>query len=141
MIFLVKTDGLYLIEVDRILRPGGYWVLSGPPVHWRKYYVGWERTKEDLKEEQDSIEEVAKRLCWKKVVEKGDLAVWQKPINHMECVNSRKTIKTPHICKSDNGDAAWYVCQIQVLNYCSVSIEVSVFLIASEIRNNNVLKL
>ncbi|KAJ4803484.1 S-adenosyl-L-methionine-dependent methyltransferases superfamily protein [Rhynchospora pubera] len=103
-----KYDGLYLIEVDRILRPGGYWVLSGPPIHWKKYYQGWERTKEDLKEEQDNIEGMAKKLCWKKVVEKEDLAVWQKPMNHIECIKSRKTIKTPHICKSENADAAWY---------------------------------
>ncbi|KAJ3682173.1 hypothetical protein LUZ60_014746 [Juncus effusus] len=103
-----KYDGMYLMEVDRILRPGGYWVLSGPPIHWRKYYQGWERTKEDLKEEQDSIESVAKKLCWKKVVEKEDLAVWQKPVNHVECVESKKVVKTPHICKSDNPDFAWY---------------------------------
>jgi hypothetical protein len=99
---------LYLIEVDRVLRPGGYWILSGPPIHWKKYWRGWERTAKDLKQEQDAIEDVAKRLCWKKVVEKGDLSVWQKPLNHIECVASRKIYKTPHICKSDNPDAAWY---------------------------------
>ncbi|XP_051119611.1 probable methyltransferase PMT17 [Andrographis paniculata] len=99
-------DGLYLIEVDRILRPGGYWILSGPPIRWKKYWKGWERTPEDLKKEQDSIEEVAKKLCWKKVVEKGDLAIWQKPINHVEC---RKTKGTIPICAtSDNADEAWY---------------------------------
>ncbi|GAB2274244.1 hypothetical protein Dimus_009009 [Dionaea muscipula] len=101
-------EGLYLIEVDRILRPGGYWILSGPPIHWKKYWRGWERTEEDLKQEQDAIEDVAKRLCWSKVVEKGDLAIWQKPINHIQCIKSRKLYKTPHICKSDNADAAWY---------------------------------
>ncbi|CAL9165569.1 probable methyltransferase PMT17 [Musa acuminata AAA Group] len=101
-------DGLYLIEVDRVLRPGGYWILSGPPIHWKKHYRGWERTQEDLKKEQDSIEEVAKRLCWKKLIEKDDLAIWQKPINHVECIESRRIYKTPHICKNDNADAAWY---------------------------------
>ncbi|CBI34642.3 unnamed protein product, partial [Vitis vinifera] len=101
-------DGLYLLEVDRVLRPGGYWILSGPPIRWKKYWRGWERTQEDLKQEQDAIEDVAMRLCWKKVFEKGDLAVWQKPINHIRCVESRKLIKTPHICKSDNPDTAWY---------------------------------
>ncbi|KAA8526040.1 hypothetical protein F0562_007860 [Nyssa sinensis] len=101
-------DGLYLIEVDRVLRPGGYWILSGPPINWKRYWRGWERTKEDLKQEQDAIEDVAKRLCWKKVTEKGDLAVWQKPINHIDCVKSRKIYHKPHICKSDNPDAAWY---------------------------------
>ncbi|GLU17657.1 hypothetical protein SLE2022_340150 [Rubroshorea leprosula] len=103
-----KYDGLYLIEVDRVLRPGGYWVLSGPPVHWKKYWRGWERTQEDLKQEQDAIEEVARKLCWKKVIEKGDLLIFQKPINHIECIQSRKVYKTPHICKSDNPDSAWY---------------------------------
>ncbi|KAL6986556.1 hypothetical protein U1Q18_019913 [Sarracenia purpurea var. burkii] len=102
-------DGLYLTEVDRVLRPGGYWILSGPPIRWKKYWRGWERTQEDLKQEQDAIEDVAKRLCWKKVIEKGDLSVWQKPINHIKCVQSRKIYRTPHICKSDNADAAWYI--------------------------------
>ncbi|XP_057968013.1 probable methyltransferase PMT18 [Malania oleifera] len=103
-----KYDGMYLIEVDRVLRPGGYWILSGPPIRWKKYWRGWERTQEDLKQEQDAIEDVARRLCWSKVVEKDDLAVWQKPINHAECFSSRKLYKTPLICKSDKADAAWY---------------------------------
>ncbi|XP_042389393.1 probable methyltransferase PMT17 isoform X1 [Zingiber officinale] len=101
-------DGLYLTEVDRVLRPGGYWILSGPPINWKKHYRGWERTQENLKKEQDSIEDVAKRLCWKKLVEKDDLAVWQKPINHIECKESRRIYKTPRICKNENADAAWY---------------------------------
>nr|XP_010919408.2 probable methyltransferase PMT17 isoform X2 [Elaeis guineensis] len=103
-----KNDGVYLAEVDRVLRPGGYWILSGPPIHWKKHYRGWERTQEDLKQEQDSIEDVAKRLCWKKKIEKDDLAIWQKPINHVECIQRRKIYKTPHICKNDNADSAWY---------------------------------
>ncbi|KAL3834876.1 hypothetical protein ACJIZ3_009612 [Penstemon smallii] len=103
-----KYEGLYLLEVDRILRPGGYWILSGPPIRWKKYWRGWERTQEDLKQEQDAIEDVAKRICWKKVVENGDLAIWQKPINHVECVKNRETYHKPHICKSENADAAWY---------------------------------
>ncbi|XP_058085318.1 probable methyltransferase PMT18 [Magnolia sinica] len=101
-------DGLYLIEVDRVLRPGGYWILSGPPIRWKKYYQGWERTQEDLKQEQDGIEDVARRLCWKKVVEKDDLSIWQKPINHLECAKTKELYKMPHICKGDNSDAAWY---------------------------------
>ncbi|CAN4075845.1 unnamed protein product [Withania somnifera] len=98
-------DGLYLIEVDRVLRPGGYWILSGPPIRWKTYWRGWERTQEDLKKEQDSIEETARQLCWKKVIEKGDLSVWQKPLNHIKCIKN----KSPYICKStNNADAAWY---------------------------------
>lgn len=101
------ADGLYLKEVDRVLRPGGYWILSGPPIRWKKYWRGWERTKEDLKQEQDTIEEVARNICWTKVVEKDDLAIWQKPFNHYECIKSRKIVTTPHICRDDDPDAAW----------------------------------
>ncbi|VAH50324.1 unnamed protein product [Triticum turgidum subsp. durum] len=72
-------DGLYLIEVDRILRPGGYWILSGPPINWKKHSKGWQRTREDLNAEQQAIESVAKSLCWKKIKEVGDIAIWQKP--------------------------------------------------------------
>ncbi|CAA6656459.1 unnamed protein product [Spirodela intermedia] len=54
---------------------GGYWILSGPPIRWRKYHKGWERTPEDLRHEQDKIEALARRLCWTKVVEKDDLAM------------------------------------------------------------------
>lgn len=102
------SDGLYLIEVDRVLRPGGYWIISGPPINWKKHYRGWERTQEDLKKEQDSIEEVAKRLCWRKVIEKDDLAIWQKPTNHIECKESQRINTTPHFCKDGNADAGWY---------------------------------
>ena len=70
--------------------------------------TSWQRTTEDLKQEQNAIEDVAKRLCWKKVVEKGDLAVWQKPMNHIDCMKNRKPYNVPHICKNDNLDAAWY---------------------------------
>lgn len=98
-----------MIEVDRILRPGGYWILSGPPIRWSRYWKGWQRSQEDLKGEQDTIEDIAKRMCWKKVDERGDIAVWQKPVNHIECVKNRQIYHTPHMCKSDNADAAWYV--------------------------------
>ncbi|RLN07389.1 hypothetical protein C2845_PM11G30360 [Panicum miliaceum] len=100
-------DGLYLIEVDRVLRPGGYWILSGPPINWKKYWKGWERTKEDLNAEQQAIEAVARSLCWTKVKEAGDIAVWQKPYNHAGCKASRK-VKSPPFCSGKNPDAAWY---------------------------------
>ncbi|KAJ4775187.1 S-adenosyl-L-methionine-dependent methyltransferases superfamily protein [Rhynchospora pubera] len=103
-----KHDGMYLIEVDRVLRPGGYWILSGPPIRWKQYYKGWQRTEEDLKQEQDEIEDLASRLCWKKVVEEGDLAIWQKPINHAECIKDRNIHRDPPICDNNDPDSAWY---------------------------------
>ncbi|KAG0490265.1 hypothetical protein HPP92_007128 [Vanilla planifolia] len=103
-----QYDGLYLIEIDRILRPGGYWILSGPPINWKKHWKGWARTEEDLKDEQNAIESVANSLCWRKIKEKGDIAIWQKPTNHIHCKANRKVIKFPPFCSSPDPDSAWY---------------------------------
>ncbi|GMN68504.1 hypothetical protein TIFTF001_037562 [Ficus carica] len=103
-----KYDGLYLIEVDRVLRPGGYWILSGPPINWQKHWKGWERTKEDLNAEQSEIEAVAKSMCWKKLVQKDDLAIWQKPTNHVHCEKTRKVFKKLRFCQDQDPDGAWY---------------------------------
>lgn len=95
------------MEIDRVLRPGGYWVLSGPPINWENHWKGWDRKPEDLKAEQDRIENVARSLCWKKLVQKNDLAVWQKPTNHKHCVINRKIFKKPQFCQSHEPDKAW----------------------------------
>ncbi|CAL5347858.1 unnamed protein product [Camellia sinensis] len=101
-------DGLLLLEIDRVLRPGGYWVLSGPPINWRVKYKGWERTPRDLENEQKSLEDLARRLCWKKIRETGLIAVWQKPTNHVHCAQKLKTWKAPKFCAEDEADAGWY---------------------------------
>ncbi|KAG5565700.1 hypothetical protein RHGRI_001573 [Rhododendron griersonianum] len=102
------NDGAYLIEFDRILRPGGYWILSGPPINWERHWKGWRRTKEDLKAEQDVIESIARRMCWKKLLQKGELAIWQKPTNHIHCKKNRKVFKEPRFCLAQDPDTAWY---------------------------------
>jgi len=58
-----------------VLRPGGYWILSGPPINWEKYYQTWERSKQDAKEDQNRIENIAGMLCWDKIYEKEDIAI------------------------------------------------------------------
>lgn len=105
--FYVFVDGIYLTEVDRVLRPGGYWILSGPPINWESHWKGWERTREDLNAEQTSIERVAKSLCWKKLVQKGDIAIWQKPTNHIHCKITRKVFKNRPFCDAKDPDSAW----------------------------------
>ena len=92
------------MEVDRILRPGGYWILSGPPINWNTHFEGWKRTTEDLKQEQDEIKDISKCLCWKKIVEKNDLEIWQKPTNHINCTKTRKVFKVPPMCQDGNPD-------------------------------------
>ncbi|CAN1236825.1 Probable methyltransferase PMT15 [Linum grandiflorum] len=92
-----QFDGQYLLEVDRVLRPGGYWILSGPPINWEGHYKGWNRTRDDLKS-----------ICWKKLVQKNDIAIWQKPTNHIHCKATRKVFRRPGFCTSSDPDQAWY---------------------------------
>ncbi|XP_077211993.1 S-adenosyl-L-methionine-dependent methyltransferases superfamily protein isoform X2 [Tasmannia lanceolata] len=101
-------DGVYLMEIDRVLRPGGYFVLSGPPISWRTNYKGWERRPQDLQTEQDAIENLARRLCWKKIAERGPFAVWRKPTNHVHCIRKSKILQSPPFCEAIDPDAAWY---------------------------------
>ncbi|CAN1333972.1 Probable methyltransferase PMT14 [Linum perenne] len=91
------NDGMYLMEVDRVLRPGGYWVLSGPPINWKTYYKTWKRTKQDLQAEQKSIEDLAESLCWEKKYEKGDIAIFRKMT---ETENCKKSV---NLCDSQIG--------------------------------------
>uniref|UniRef100_A0A6P4BCQ6 Methyltransferase n=1 Tax=Ziziphus jujuba TaxID=326968 RepID=A0A6P4BCQ6_ZIZJJ len=98
-----SNDGMYLMEVDRVLRPGGFWILSGPPINWKTYYKTWNRTKADLNAEQRKIEEIAELLCWEKKYEKGDIAIWRKKINAKSC--RRKSVNT---CATENADDVWY---------------------------------
>ncbi|XP_020247335.1 probable methyltransferase PMT14 isoform X2 [Asparagus officinalis] len=101
-----SNEGLYMMEVDRVLRPGGYWVLSGPPINWRTYYKTWKRTKSELQKEQERIEELAELLCWEKKYEKGDIAIWRKKLNANSC--RRRDTSSVKMCKSANSDDVWY---------------------------------
>ncbi|XP_057436614.1 probable methyltransferase PMT19 isoform X2 [Lotus japonicus] len=101
-------DGLYLREIDRILRPGGFWVLSGPPINWKENYKAWQTEPEVLEKEQNMLEELAMQLCWEKVAEGELIAIWQKPINHISCKQKLKTLRSPKFCSSSDPDAGWY---------------------------------
>ncbi|KAJ0818447.1 putative S-adenosyl-L-methionine-dependent methyltransferase [Helianthus annuus] len=102
-----EYDGLYLMEIDRILRPGGYWVLSGPPINWRNKYTASDGTTIDPKKELARLEDLARRLCWRKLKGKGPIAVWQKPNNHIEC--NKRNSKFHKFCdKNDDPDDGWY---------------------------------
>lgn len=89
------ADGSYLVEMDRLLRPGGYFVLSGPPVNW----VGKERDFELLQEL------IVEKLCFAPVAIDDKTAIWKKPMN-ASCVNVNYILSS---CKDDDPDNAWSV--------------------------------
>ncbi|KAL8141800.1 hypothetical protein V2J09_014832 [Rumex salicifolius] len=103
------NDGMYLMEVDRVLRPGGYWVLSGPPINWRTYYKVWQRSKEELQAEQRRIEELAEQLCWEKKYENGDIAIFRKKENDKSC--KRELVDACESQDTDNMYKKMEVCR------------------------------
>ncbi|KAL1373291.1 hypothetical protein HN51_003280 [Arachis hypogaea] len=98
-------DGMYMMEVDRVLRPGGYWILSGPPINWKNNYQEWQRSQLELEKEQRNIEDIAKLLCWEKKYEKGDIAIWRKRLN---CSQQDTPPTAAAVCKSTHADHVWY---------------------------------
>jgi hypothetical protein len=97
---------MYMMEVDRVLRPGGYWVLSGPPIGWKNNYKGWQRTKDDLRSEQRKIEQFAELLCWKKISEKNGVAIWKKRLNDKSCPRKKDNSELAK-CESTSDNDVW----------------------------------
>jgi hypothetical protein len=125
------ADGMYMMEVDRVLRPGGYWVLSGPPINWKVNYKGWQRTKKDLEAEQNRIEEIADLLCWEKVSEKGEMAIWRKRVNTESCP-SRQEESAVQMCESTNPDDVWYAVPVILFQSFEQSVLVRMVLFCSK---------
>ncbi|KAI7744476.1 hypothetical protein M8C21_004993 [Ambrosia artemisiifolia] len=88
-----KKDGIYLIEVDRVLRPGGYFVWTSPFANIPDSV----RDKENLKR-WDFVRSIAKDLCWDLLSQQDKTVVWRKP-SKKDCYASRKHGSGPLICK------------------------------------------
>ncbi|GBG62280.1 hypothetical protein CBR_g29888 [Chara braunii] len=105
------NGGLYLTEIARILRPGGFWVLSGPPVNYQQRWRGWETTEEEQRQDLEKLRDTMKSLCFTLYKLEGDFAIWQKPTTN-ECHNQKKQDGSqPAICDTEAypADDAWYV--------------------------------
>ncbi|KAI3750694.1 hypothetical protein L2E82_21443 [Cichorium intybus] len=88
-----KKDGVHLIEVDRVLRPGGYFVWTSPFANTPASV----RDKENLKR-WDFVRNFAKDLCWDLLSQQDKTVVWKKP-SKKTCYASRKHGSGPLICK------------------------------------------
>jgi len=105
-----EFGGIYLLEINRVLRPGGFWVLSGPPVNYKNRWRGWNTTVEDQKSDYEKLQELLTSMCFTLYNKKDDIAVWQKSKDN-SCFT--KTLSNPDAYppKCDDGtepDSAWY---------------------------------
>ncbi|XP_027079710.1 probable methyltransferase PMT20 [Coffea arabica] len=104
-----EFGGIYLLEIHRILRPGGFWVLSGPPVNYENRWRGWNTTIEEQKSDYEKLQELLTSMCFTFYKKKDDIAVWQKSSDN----NCYKKLDSPdnYPTKCDDGtepDSAWY---------------------------------
>ncbi|XP_076888000.1 putative methyltransferase PMT24 isoform X2 [Bidens hawaiensis] len=97
--------GKLLLELNRMLRPGGYFVWSATPVYQNK--------TEDV-EIWEAMKKLTKAMCWELVGINNDklnqvgAAIYRKPTNN-ECYENRQQNEPP-LCESkDDPDAVWKV--------------------------------
>ncbi|CAL9156692.1 unnamed protein product [Musa hybrid cultivar] len=103
-----EFDGIYLLEIHRILRPGGFWVLSGPPVNYENRWRGWNTTVEEQKADFDKLKKLLTSMCFKLYNKKDDIAVWQKSADN-SCYDQLTASSYPAKCDdSMDPDSAWY---------------------------------
>ncbi|KAL5733168.1 hypothetical protein ACOSP7_032509 [Xanthoceras sorbifolium] len=95
-----RDDGILLLEVNRMLRAGGYFAWAAQPVY---------KHEEAQEEHWKEMLNLTTRLCWELVKKEGYIAIWQKPSNN-SCYLSREAGTNPPLCDTDdNPDNVWYV--------------------------------
>ncbi|KAJ3668936.1 hypothetical protein LUZ60_010886 [Juncus effusus] len=94
-----RDDGILLLEVNRMLRAGGFFAWAAQPVY---------KHEEAQQEAWKEMEDLTGRLCWELVKKEGYVAIWKKPLNN-SCYLSR-LINQPPLCdESDDPNNVWYV--------------------------------
>ncbi|KAF3796352.1 putative methyltransferase [Nymphaea thermarum] len=96
----LQRDGILLLELDRLLRPGGYFAYSSPEAY--------AQDEEDLRIWKE-MSALVERMCWKIAAKRDQTVIWQKPLTN-DCYMKRAPGTLPLLCKSDDDpDAVWGV--------------------------------
>lgn len=67
-----ENDGILLKEVDRLLRPNGYFVYSAPPAY---------RKDKDFPLIWEKVKNITAAMCWKLIAQEVQTAIWLKQEN------------------------------------------------------------
>ncbi|KAM3361018.1 putative methyltransferase PMT26 [Capsicum galapagoense] len=96
--------GKLLLELNRVLRPGGHFIWSATPVY---------RKDEENVGIWEAMSELTKSMCWEQLEINEDklnevgVAIFRKPTSN-DCYQSR-TQNDPPMCDDDDPDAAWNI--------------------------------
>ncbi|KAL8533659.1 hypothetical protein ACS0TY_009890 [Phlomoides rotata] len=91
-------DGMFLIEVDRVLKPGGFFVLTSP------------RSRQQSKGTSMPFEELTSKLCWNFLAHQDETFTWQKTTD-AQCISSK--YGTFPLCNGDDSQSYY-----KPLAYC-----------------------
>ncbi|XP_068654508.1 probable methyltransferase PMT3 [Aristolochia californica] len=96
----LQRDGILLLELDRLLRPGGYFAYSSPEAY--------AQDEDDLRIWKQ-MSDLVGRMCWKIAAKKNQTVIWVKPLTN-DCYLEREPGTLPPLCRSDDDpDALWNV--------------------------------
>ena len=81
-LFHIVTDGIFLFEVDRLLRPGGYFV-----------WTSLANTQRSLRDKDNQkkwvfVHNFAESLCWDLLSQQDETVLWRKTARK-KCYSSR----------------------------------------------------
>ncbi|KAL9240301.1 hypothetical protein vseg_014539 [Gypsophila vaccaria] len=88
----LQRDGILLLELDRVLRPGGYFAYSSPEAY--------AQDEEDLRIWKE-MSTLVERMCWKIASKRNQTVIWVKPVNN-DCYMQRAPGTQPPLCRSDD---------------------------------------
>ncbi|XP_020081935.1 probable methyltransferase PMT9 isoform X2 [Ananas comosus] len=96
----LQRDGILLMELDRVLRPGGYFVYSSPEAY-----------APDAKNRRiwSAMSDLVRRMCWRIASKKNQTVIWVKPLTN-GCYLRRDIGVLPPMCDPDDDpDEVWNV--------------------------------
>ncbi|KAF8411443.1 hypothetical protein HHK36_003993 [Tetracentron sinense] len=98
-----QKEGILLVEVDRVLKPGGYFVWTSPltniqrSLHNKENQMKW-----------NFVRTFAENLCWDMLSQQDETVVWKKT-SKRACYASRKPGSGPSICsKGHDVESPYY---------------------------------
>lgn len=94
------ADGILLKEVNRLLRPNGYFVYSAPPAYKKdkQFPMIW-----------DKLVNLTGAMCWKLIAKKVQTAIWIKQ-NDQSCLQHNVEEKLLNLCETtDESKPSWNV--------------------------------